>query len=429
IWTGRPLAIHDSDWDAEYPEATTPEMTTLRHHIDLAIIIAKILRFANRAQPTDANTFALTIKASLDAWWSALDDDWRSVKFQERWNSKALMALMYHSATILFYRTAYCRIDQPACLEAANAITKLVSRFEAPPSTNECIVLFPSFTYCAMMACTVHISQMLTSSANGNTRRFVDVVGNLEKCMRVFDNLRGVFITAERCWKTVLDFLTAKGINLDELVKAAKASAETIQGDASAPETPKVSQMGMNSVSTAPLVHAVDNMDISWPQSFMDATSASGSLNATTCVDDMSGLQQLNLTQKMQLQQLGMASSNIGGLRSGTGLWDGLSFFDLAGLGGLGGLTDTDFSLFQPPSSTMPANPPPQHQQQFQQQQQAGASTNSSISSSYQKPSGSQYPTPTRHQQSKPSSHAPTPKSLVSSGVGGTSRMGLQFQK
>ncbi|KAJ3001448.1 UNVERIFIED_CONTAM: hypothetical protein HDU68_006895, partial [Siphonaria sp. JEL0065] len=139
IWTGRPLAIHDSDWDAEYPEATTPETTTLRHHIDLAIIIAKILRFANRAQPSDVNMFASTIKASLDAWWSALDDDWRSLIFQERWNSKALMALMYHSATILFYRTAYCRIDQPACLEAASAITKLVSRFEAPPSTNECI--------------------------------------------------------------------------------------------------------------------------------------------------------------------------------------------------------------------------------------------------------------------------------------------------
>ncbi|KAI9328803.1 hypothetical protein BDR26DRAFT_41642 [Obelidium mucronatum] len=65
--------------------------------------------------------------------------------------------------------------------------------------------------YCAMMACTVHISQMLTSSTNGDTKRFVNAVGHLERCMRVFDNLRGVFITAERCWKTVLDFLTAKG--------------------------------------------------------------------------------------------------------------------------------------------------------------------------------------------------------------------------
>ncbi|KAJ3297293.1 hypothetical protein HDU79_004175 [Rhizoclosmatium sp. JEL0117] len=357
IWTGRPLAVQESDWDAEYPDGDSPEMVTFRHHIDLAIIIRKILRFANRAQPTDVELFASRVHARLEEWWNALDDDWRALQFTDRWNSKALMALMFHSATILFHRITYCRIDQPACLASAKAITTLVSRFQHPPNPNECIVLFPSFTYCAMMACTVHISQMLASSTNGDARRFVDAVNSLQIIMNMFDVLRSVFIVAERCWKTVLDFLTAKGIKLDELVKAAKKSAEGMNGagedggDGTA-ETPKVAGQQMT-----PLTKGVDSMEISWPQSFMDASASKGAT--------------LTNPQRIQLQQLGassaMAANNpTGGMSgSGMGLWDGLSLFDLAGLGGLGGLMDADYSMFQ---QALPSQP--QFQNQFIQQQQ-----------------------------------------------------------
>ncbi|KAJ3067043.1 hypothetical protein HDU98_009741 [Podochytrium sp. JEL0797] len=349
IWTGRPLAIHEADCDAEVPEVTSPEIQTFRYHIELAQIIAAILRFANRAQPTDVSAFATSTQRKLDSWWSRLDPDWQSLRFQERWNSKALMALMFHSATILFHRTTYARIDSPACLNAANAITTLVSRFEAPPNRNECIVLFPSFTYCAMMACTVHIGQMLSSSSvgDGEAKRFISAVQSLEKCMRVFDNLRGLFITAERCWKTVLDFLGAKGIQLDELVKAAKKSSEALA------EEEATAVAGLASMDGG----AVDG---SWLQSFMDAGAAgqqqAGMAGLNNHNSAAAGLMNLTNPQKMQLQQLGIGGSfqndgmGGGGFGGGMGLWDGLSLFDLAGLGGLAGLGD--FGLYPAPQNS-----------------------------------------------------------------------------
>ncbi|KAI9328805.1 fungal-specific transcription factor domain-containing protein [Obelidium mucronatum] len=230
IWTGRPLAIHENDWDAEYPAVTSPDLQTLQHHIDLAQIIASILRFANRAREVNVPEVISNIQTRLDAWPSSLswnqqtstssDNNNNNPNFpaNKRWTAKESMSLM----TI------------PSCLTAAESITNLVSRFEHPLSENECVALFPTFTYCAMMACTVHISQMLSppptaappalhsTTTSSSSQRLVDSVSNLEKVMRVFDCLRSVFVDAERCWKTILDFLTVKGVRLEDLVEAGK---------------------------------------------------------------------------------------------------------------------------------------------------------------------------------------------------------------
>ncbi|KAJ3128861.1 hypothetical protein HK100_008933 [Physocladia obscura] len=361
IWTGRPLGINDSDWDAEYPSGKSEEMVLLRQHIDLVLVIGKILRFANRAQHVDVDFYVSDISQQLEKWWIQLDNSWRDNKFQDRWNSKAMMSLMYHSAVILFHRTAFFKIDHPDCLNSSRAITALVSRFEAGPMENECIVLFPTFTYCAMMACTVHINGMLASSASGDTVRFITAVGDLEKCMRVFDNLRGIFINAERCWKTVLDFLAAKGIKLDELVKAARNSAENLGISSTASSSSSSSSSSLSSPSAT----------ISFKSESVE-TPKLGTLSGTTPLTE--GLNSLDIaswsidlidSQKPHLQQTsapsGSSSSNLGGLSSGLGLWDGLSLFDLAGLGGLNGMMETDFSLF--------TGLPPQQQQQQQQHQ------------------------------------------------------------
>ncbi|KAI9311450.1 hypothetical protein BDR26DRAFT_587968, partial [Obelidium mucronatum] len=240
IWTGRPFGIHDNDWDAEYPDVTSPELATLKYHIDLAQIIAAILRFGNRARQVNVESTVSEIACRLDSWWRQLDPDWKTFQFQERWNSKALMALMYHGAIILFHRMAYGRLDHPTCVTAAAAITTLIMRLEKAPTENECLALFPTVTYCAMMSCTVHLSQLLLKNNNnsgnatsvaGNEESsptsadtIINAVKNLEKCLRVFDSLRGVFVDAETCSKTVLDFLTVKGIRLEDLAEAAQKS-------------------------------------------------------------------------------------------------------------------------------------------------------------------------------------------------------------
>ncbi|ORY50304.1 hypothetical protein BCR33DRAFT_734306 [Rhizoclosmatium globosum] len=112
--------------------SNVPEMATLKQHIDLAQILASILRFANRAREVDTEAVIKSIDIRLRGWWNALDPDWRNLVFPERWNSKASMALMYHGSVILFHRMAFNRIDQQACLDSANAISTLLSRFEKP---------------------------------------------------------------------------------------------------------------------------------------------------------------------------------------------------------------------------------------------------------------------------------------------------------
>ncbi|KAJ3015935.1 UNVERIFIED_CONTAM: hypothetical protein HDU68_012508 [Siphonaria sp. JEL0065] len=94
MWTGRPLTIHDNDWDAEYPETTSPEMAALKHHSDLLQIIGSILKFGNRARQVDVDATIAEISGKLDGWWKRLDADWKSLVFHQRWNAKALMALM-----------------------------------------------------------------------------------------------------------------------------------------------------------------------------------------------------------------------------------------------------------------------------------------------------------------------------------------------
>ncbi|KAJ3124130.1 hypothetical protein HK100_011354, partial [Physocladia obscura] len=363
IWTGRPLGISDSDWDAEYPSGKSQEIILLRQHIDLVLVIGKILRFANRAQQVDVDFYVSDISQRLEKWWIQLDENWRNNKFHERWNSKAMMSLMYHSAVILFHRTAFFKIDHPDCLKSSRAITTLVSRFEAQPMENECIVLFPTFTYCAMMACTVHISSMLSSSASGDTVRFIMAVGDLEKCMRVFDNLRAIFINAERCWKTVMDFLAAKGIKLDELVKASQNSAKNLG----------ISLTSSSSSSTSSSASSSPSVTVSFKSESVKTPKLGALTGTTPLTEGLNGLDiaswSIDLTdsQKLHLQQIGTpsgsSSSNLGGLSSGLGLWDELSLFDLAGLGGLNEMMETDFSLF----TGLPAQQQQQVQRQFSQ--------------------------------------------------------------
>ncbi|KAJ3229336.1 hypothetical protein HDU81_005472 [Chytriomyces hyalinus] len=371
IWTGRPLAIHDNDWDAEYPVATCPEIATLKHHFDLAQIIASILRFANRARPADAAAFEKDVSSRLDLWWSKLDSDWRNARFTERWNSKALMLLMYHSAVILFHRTAHNHTYSQECVNAARGITHLVSRFEAPLQPNECVALFPTFTYCAMMACTVHIGGLLSASAKGDAQTFVESVRQLEKCMCVFDNLRGVFLAAERCWKTVLDFLMTRGIKLNDLLTAVKSNGggavETIMNgvgrSASMRFSDKMTMNGGGETGAGPVVNFsgssasvnISNSNGTVMHSLpvpagapvgtlmgMNSGLASAFFGATGSVSAPQFSTPISLTspQKLQLQQLGALSIPAGtgvnnfGMDS-FGLWDGLSLFDLAGLGGI----------------------------------------------------------------------------------------------
>ncbi|KAJ3249030.1 hypothetical protein HDU78_008416 [Chytriomyces hyalinus] len=394
IWTGRPMAIHDNDWDAEDPAVTSPETATLKHHIELAKIIASILRFANRARAVNVEEFIRDTTARLEGWWARLDDDWRALVFKERWNSKALMALMYHGAVILFHRMAHNRIDQPVCLASAAAITVLVSRFEKPPDENECIALFPTFTYCAMLACTVHFGQMLGhSNTSDSVERLVKAVGNLEKCMRVFDTLRSVFVDAERCWKTILDFLAVKGIRLDELVVAAKS------GSAVADAIAGMSDLASVSGGSPSMILAAEGKVSDGSERAADklvASSKAGKKAASNTQLGSYGFIQEALARNEMIQNVNPAlqqqpmsgnrsagsrahmgllgtngnesstsssspSANIGILGGGDlgFMWDGLSLFDLAGLGGLG---TGDFGLSQPQTSQFPQRP-----QQIQQ--------------------------------------------------------------
>ncbi|KAI9328807.1 hypothetical protein BDR26DRAFT_873587 [Obelidium mucronatum] len=250
MWTGRPLTIHGNDWDAEYPDLLTPEMASLKHHGDLVHIVGCILKFGNRARQVDVDYTIAEISGKLESWLKRLDSDWKELVFQQRWNVKALMMLIYHGAVILFHRVAFGRVDTLECLASATAITKLISRFEKPPETNECIALFPTFTYCSMLACTVHMNQILSNATIADTRRFISSVQNLETCMKVFDALREIFMDVERCWKTMLDFLSIKGLSLEELVRNHKPVAET-SSDMTTPPS-----ILLNSITGAPVSQA-----------------------------------------------------------------------------------------------------------------------------------------------------------------------------
>ncbi|KAI9311451.1 fungal-specific transcription factor domain-containing protein [Obelidium mucronatum] len=254
MWTGRPLTIHDNDWDAEYPDLLTPEMASLKHHGDLVHIVGCILKFGNRARQVDVDSTIAEISGKLESWLKRLDSDWKELVFQQRWNVKALMMLIYHGAVILFHRVAFGRVDTLECLASATAITKLISRFEKPPEINECIALFPTFTYCSMLACTVHMNQILSNATIADTRRFISSVQNLETCMKVFDALREIFMDVERCWKTMLDFLSIKGLSLEEL------DAQTSQSPKHLDMSPFISnkiKMGLKEVGMGVLLENI----------------------------------------------------------------------------------------------------------------------------------------------------------------------------
>ncbi|KAJ3015933.1 UNVERIFIED_CONTAM: hypothetical protein HDU68_012506 [Siphonaria sp. JEL0065] len=437
IWTGRPLATHDNDWDAEYPEPTSPELATLKHHIDLAQIIASILRFANRARHVNVQNVIESITSRLNAWSESLDLDWKNLQFPstERWNSKTSMSLMYNGAVILFHRMAYNRLDAPICLEAAEAITNLVSRFENPLTENECVALFPTFTYCAMLSCTVHISQMLSPSqtSSSTNSRLVHAVSNLERCMRVFDCLRGIFVDAERCWKTVLDFLTVKGVRMEDLVEAGKNGSTIAAAIAAMNELVTSSSSsfvndtqvavdesgGSGGVGVGPSTGCAVGVqngfgsDLgSWPPSgFFNEAIARTTNDKGIQSEKPTGhiqqqqlhQQQLTPTPQSLLQQSGVSrgairkgsvngvkpihamrstfsppeNSSIPGaaIMRGMGsadlgfVWDGLSLFDLAGLGGIANMQSgngADFSILSGPPQQKLSQ---QHQNSMYQQQ------------------------------------------------------------
>ncbi|KAJ3015934.1 UNVERIFIED_CONTAM: hypothetical protein HDU68_012507 [Siphonaria sp. JEL0065] len=431
IWTGRPYGINDNDWDAEYPTVTSPELATLKYHIDLAQIIASILRFGNRARQVDVQSTVTEIANRLDSWWKGLDNEWKTFNFAERWNSKALMALMYHGAIILFHRMAFNRLDHPTCVTAAAAITTLVSRLERPVSENECLALFPTVTYCAMMSCTVHLSQLLLSTTTTtaastpptSSNTVITAVENLEKCLRVFDSLRSVFVDAETCSKTVLDFLTVKGIRLEDLAEAAQKSIQVgvvaVAGSAdsststffqtsSTPASvtsslgPKQVESGQqqhrkNSLNTAQMNNVsagkqTINNGISF---FTDVLNRTTNLKrkqpGSSCVNSAPQLSPKTSLNQLRNMNVGSSSTfppvagNTGFGTSSFGssvcsssdigfMWDGMSLFDLAAFGGL---ANTDATLLggQQQSNLFQSIQPIQHfnqqsQQQPQQQQQ-----------------------------------------------------------
>ncbi|KAJ3021684.1 UNVERIFIED_CONTAM: hypothetical protein HDU68_009510 [Siphonaria sp. JEL0065] len=425
IWTGRPYGINDNDWDAECPTVSSPELATLQYHIDLAQIIASILRFGNRARQVDVQSTVTGIANRLDSWWKGLDNDWKTFNFAERWNSKALMALMYHGAIILFHRMAFNRLDHPTCVTAAAAITTLISRLERPVTENECLALFPTVTYCAMMSCTVHLSQLLltTATSSSNTpstssNAVITAVENLEKCLRVFDSLRSVFVDAETCSKTVLDFLTVKGIRLEDLAEAAQKSMQVSSSDAIVSSTflhtssssavvpssgatstqagAGQQQYKRNSSNSVQVATASDGKQAAngFFTDILNRTSSmkrkqpgSGRVNSTLPKSPRTSVNQLRNTSVTSNSASPVAGNNRSGGQSfgstipaviGSSsdielMWDGMSLFDLAAFGGLANTDATlmggqqQSNLFQSIQPIQHFNQQPQRSQQQQQ--------------------------------------------------------------
>ncbi|KAJ3102448.1 hypothetical protein HDU96_009627 [Phlyctochytrium bullatum] len=207
VMTGRPLAIHPNDWDTDYPRNDNEDVQNLLRHVELAGIFGSISRFANRARPVDREHFISDIEGRLNRWYSIIESSWLTDVWN-KWDSRAFMLLMYHSASILFHRVAYNRIDDCVCMKSAQAVTKMLSAFPAIDlDSDRTCVIFPTVSYGLLMTCTVWIARLMAD-------RKKEYLENVKCCLDAFDNLRGLSSSAGKGWKIVTEYLQMKGIRL-----------------------------------------------------------------------------------------------------------------------------------------------------------------------------------------------------------------------
>ncbi|KAJ3164876.1 hypothetical protein HK101_000345 [Irineochytrium annulatum] len=265
--SGRPTAIHPTDWDANLPQVHSEDNLTLARHVELANIFATISKFANRAQPLDDGAFVRDVHARLAKWESdhvlpisaaATSNaptspvtlprtNYQPAPFT-RWGTRAFMTLMFHSATILFHRTAFSRLSDPPCLASARGIVHLLSLLpRIDLDSDACCVIFPTVNYGIMIGMTVWLARVTqpfptaqgppgtAAAAAGlspeEERREAEEVRkallNVQACINAVDNLRGLSIQAMRVWRTVNEYLTSKGITLPGGVPGAPLQAHS----------------------------------------------------------------------------------------------------------------------------------------------------------------------------------------------------------
>ncbi|KAJ3147259.1 hypothetical protein HK101_002249 [Irineochytrium annulatum] len=282
IMSGRPMAITSQDWDTDYPRDNTEDVTNLLRHVELAGIFASISRFANRAQPVDRDTFIMDVEGRLARWYSILEPSWLDGVFQ-RWDSKAFMLLMYHSATILFHRAAFNRMEDDVCLNSAQLVVKM---FDALPTidlgSDSCCVIFPTIPYGLMLNCTVFIARLMANGGQGN-----HLLRSIKRCLQAFDNMRGLSINAMRIERIINEYLSGKGIRLP----------------------PNDLSSSMSSSSSLP--------------------SPSGSTNTAESITSslkMNRMHMESIVDGMERRPTPTSDSDLGMW------WDGMNFFDLAGV-------------------------------------------------------------------------------------------------
>ncbi|KAI8835932.1 hypothetical protein BC829DRAFT_406059, partial [Chytridium lagenaria] len=217
------------------------------------------------------------------------------------------MLLMYHSASILFHRVAYSRIDDSVCLRSATAVTKMLSAFPAIDLTSDlCCVIFPTVSYGLLMTCTVWIAKFMTE---GNK----ESLENVKCCLDAFDNLRGLSQTANRGRRIVTEYLQMKGIRLPS------GDDEGGNGNVAPNDSRRPEEKGpMQSMMPSPRQSRIP-MD-----SLLNSTGAR-KLHSETHPDLVIGpdpSMMLGTNAPLLGIDLGM-------------WWDGTNLFDLAGLGGL----------------------------------------------------------------------------------------------
>ncbi|KAI9353329.1 fungal-specific transcription factor domain-containing protein [Zopfochytrium polystomum] len=218
LMSGRPLSIDSNDWDTRAPRAEDETVSNLLRHTELMGILGSISRFANRARPANREVFVTETEGRLRRWYESIDPSWKEGQMGPKWNVKYAMLLMYHSAWILFQKTAYGTIDDPICVESASSIVALLDNAPVTnPESDESEIIFPNFSYGVMMAVTVCLSKLIAPSDSFTPSKppMPDAKQKLRRCLSVFDNLRSVSLTLHRFWRRISDFLELKGIQLD----------------------------------------------------------------------------------------------------------------------------------------------------------------------------------------------------------------------
>ncbi|KAJ1567076.1 hypothetical protein HK405_007270, partial [Cladochytrium tenue] len=157
------------------------------------------------------------------------------------------MLLLYHSAWILFHRTAYNRVDDQVSVDAATSIVRILDKI--PPvisgACDTALVVLPSLTHSVTLAVTVCLTKILQQphppswiSANGGgggggggTGRewsgdplaapMQDAKDMLRRCLDLLDGRRTISLHLHRFWKRIGEYLTLKGIHLDNDIRDA----------------------------------------------------------------------------------------------------------------------------------------------------------------------------------------------------------------